>query len=129
MRNWVQHKDIADKPPSARSAELERMHRVQPIDALSRTEEGDDGHSILQKDMPDDEEYDCEPNKRRKLRYSPSAWLLCFHLHRSWPVAQRKSAWTSWFCQYLGVQIPQLLLLDRQQDADRPSQRIDQPRR
>ena len=71
MRNWVQHKDIADKPPSARSAELERMHRVQPIDALSRTEEGDDGHSILQKDMPDDEAYDCEPNKRRKLRYSP----------------------------------------------------------
>ena len=25
--------------------------------------------SILQKDMPDDEEYDCEPNKTRKLRY------------------------------------------------------------
>ena len=70
----------------------------------------------------DDEEYDCEPNKRRKLRYSPSAWLSCFHLHGSWPVAQRKSAWTSWFCQYLGVPIPQLLLLARRQDADRPSQ-------
>ena len=60
MRNWAQHKDIADKPPSARSAELERLHRVQPFDAISRTEEDDDGHSILQKDMPDDKEYDCE---------------------------------------------------------------------
>jgi hypothetical protein len=44
---------------------------VQAFDAISRTEEGDDGHSILQKDMPDDEKYHCEPNKRRKLRYSP----------------------------------------------------------
>ena len=64
-------------------------------------------------DTQDDEEYDCEPNKRRKLRYSPSAWLSCFHLLGSWPVAQRNSAWTSWFCQYLGVPIPQLLLLAR----------------
>jgi hypothetical protein len=34
--------------------------------------------------------------------------------------------WTSWF-QYLGVPIPQLLLLARRQDADRSSQRSDQP--
>ena len=87
----MRHKDIADKPPSARSAKLERLHPAQPFDAISRTEEGDDGHSILQKDMPDDEEYDCEPNKRRKLRYSPSAWLSCFHLNSPWPVSQCKS--------------------------------------
>ena len=37
------------------------------------------------------------------------------------------SAWTSWFCQYLGVPIPQLLLLARQQEADRLSQRSAQP--
>ena len=74
-------------------------------DAISRTDEGDMGHSILQKNMPDDEGYHCEPSKRRKLRYSPSAWGSCFHLTRSWPVAERKSAWTSWF-QYLGVPIP-----------------------
>ena len=99
----------------------------QPFDAITRTDEGDAGHSILQKDMPDDEEYDCEPNKRRKLRYSRSAWLSCFHLNSSWPVAQRKSTWTSWFCQYLEVLIPQLLLLARRQDADRSRQRGDQP--
>ena len=89
--------------------EMHRLHRAQPFDAITRTEEGDEGHSILQKNMPDDEEYDCEPNERRKLRHPPSAWLSCFHLHISWPVAQRKSAWTSWFCQYLGVPSPQLL--------------------
>ena len=85
------------------------------------------GHSILQKDMPDDEDYHCEPKKRRKLRYSPSAWLTCFNLTSSWPVAQCQSAWTLWFCQYLGVQIPQLLQFGRRQDADRPRQRDDQP--
>ena len=127
MRNWEQHLTIQDNPPSSRCAELDRMHRSQAIDAISRTQEGDSGHSILQQDMPDDEEYDCEPNKRRKLRYSPSAWLSCFHLYGSWPVAQRKSAWTSWFCQYLGLQIPQLMLLARRQEADRPSQHGDQP--
>ena len=127
MRNWVQHKDVANKPPSSRCAEMERMHWSQSVNAISRTDVADEGHSILQQDMPDDEEYECEPNKRRKLRYSPSAWLSCFHLHGSWPVAQRKSAWTSWFCQYLGVPIPQLLLLARRQEADRPSQSSDQP--
>ena len=30
------------------------------------------GHSILQQDMPDEEDYYCEPTKRRKRRYSPS---------------------------------------------------------
>ena len=85
------------------------------------------GHSIPQQDTPDEEDSHCEPTKRRKFRYSPSAWLRCFDLTCSWPVAQRKSAWTSWFCQYLGVPIPQLLLLARRQDADRSSQRSDQP--
>ena len=69
----------------------------------------------------------CEPKKRRKLRYSPSAWLSCYHLTRSWPVGQRKSAWTSWFCPCLRMPIPQLQQLARRQDADRSSQRVDQP--
>ena len=41
MRNWMQHQAIADKPPSSRCAELEHLHRSQPVDAISRTEEGD----------------------------------------------------------------------------------------
>ena len=74
MHNWEQHKAIADKPPSSRSAEMLRLHRAQPFDAITRTDEGNTGHSVLQKDITDDEDY-CEPNKRRKLRYSLSAWL------------------------------------------------------
>ena len=70
---------------------------------------------VLQGDMPDDEGYHCVPSKSRKPRYSPSAWLWCFHLNSSWPVAQRKS----WFCQYLGVPIPQLLQPAGRQHADR----------
>jgi len=127
MRNGEQHKAIEDRPPRYRSEKMLRLRRTQVLDAISRTEEGDMGHSILQKDMPDDEDYHCEPNKRRKLRYSPSAWLSCFHLTRSWPVAQRKSAWTSWFCQYLGVPIPQLQQLAGRQNADRPGQHGDVP--
>ena len=64
---------------------------TQVFDAISRSEEGDMAHPILPQDMPDDEDHHCETNKRRKLRYSLSAWLSCFHLIRSWPVAQRKS--------------------------------------
>ena len=127
MRHWVQRKAIEDRPPSARCAQMLALHRAQIIDAISRTEECEMGHSLLQRDMPDDEDYLCEPSKRRKLRYSQFAWLSCFHLARSWPVAQRKSAWTSWFCQYLGVLIPQLLQLAGRQDADRSGQHGDRP--
>ena len=45
-------------------------------DAISRTDEGDMGLFLLPKSMPDDEDYHCEPSKRRKLRYSPSD-LVC----------------------------------------------------
>ena len=49
------------------------LHRAQVVDAISRSKEGDMDHSILQQDMPDDEDHHCEPTKRRKLRYPPSA--------------------------------------------------------
>jgi hypothetical protein len=42
-------------------------------------------------------------------------------------VAHHKSAWTSWFCQYLGVRIPQLLQLAGRQDAARSGQHGDRP--
>ena len=96
-------------------------------DAISRTYEGDMGHSFLQKNMPHDEDYDCEPSKGRKLRHSPSAWLSCFHLTRSWPVAERKSGWTSCFCQYLGVPVPHLQQLAGGQHGSRPRLQGDRP--
>ena len=50
------------------------------------------GHSILQRDTLDEEDFHCEKSKRRKLRHSSSTWLSCFHLILSWPPSQRKSA-------------------------------------
>ena len=68
MFHWVQHKAIEDSPPSARCAQMLALHRAKIIDAISRTEECEMGHSLLQRDMPDDEDYHCEPSKRRKFR-------------------------------------------------------------
>ena len=72
MRHWVQHKAIEDRPTSTRCAQLLALQRARVIDAISRTEEGEMGHSILERDMPDHEDHHCEPSKRMKLRYSPS---------------------------------------------------------
>ena len=101
------NKPSRDNTPSARQHHLEALHRSQALDAISRTKAGEPGHSILQSDVPDWEEIDCEPSKRRKY-YSPAAFLSCFLLLRSWPAEERKAAWSSWFCQYLGVPIPKL---------------------
>ena len=53
-RNWKQHKAIEDRPPRARG---DQLHRAQLFDAITRADQGDMGRSILQKDMPDDEDY------------------------------------------------------------------------
>ena len=54
MRNWAQHKAVEDVPSNPRIAEMDRLarlHRAQAFDAVTRTDEGDMGHSILQKDI------------------------------------------------------------------------------
>ena len=115
MRHWAQHTAIADNAPSARQRHLDALHKTLACDAISRTKAGEPGHSILQTDVPDGEDLDCEPSKRKKYRYSPAAFLSCFMLIRpsdpsssTWPVAERKATWSSWFCQYIGVPIPKL---------------------
>ena len=65
MTKWT-HTTIADNAPSARQRHLVALHKAQACDAISRTKAGEPGHSILQSDVPDGEEIDCEPSKRRK---------------------------------------------------------------
>ena len=54
-----------------------------------------------QTDVPDWEDLDCEPRKKEEVSLLPGRFLSCFLLLRSWPVEERKSAWTTWFCLFL----------------------------
>ena len=47
----------------------------QIIPCISRTVEGQPGHSLLQASMPDDEELQCAPSKLKFLNWTPLAFL------------------------------------------------------
>ena len=47
----------------------------QTIPCISRTVEGQLGHSLLQASMPDDEELECALSKRKFLNWIPLAFL------------------------------------------------------
>ena len=66
MRHWAPHMAIADNAPKARQRHLDALHKAQAWDAISRTKAGESGHSILQSDVSDGEEIECEPSKRWK---------------------------------------------------------------
>ena len=125
MRNWEQHTAIAGKPPSSRCAEMHRLHRTQPFDAITCTEEGDAGHSILQKDMPDDEDYHCCPSREesfaiqrrrgsraitsiahgqcRNASLHGSRWRLCFPLENTFGEdmeCTRQAQWYPWMLKH-----------------------------
>ena len=63
--------------PTPRARHLRHLHCTQAIPALSRTVDGDAGHSILQPDLPDREEEDCAPSKMHQQKWSPAAWTSC----------------------------------------------------
>jgi hypothetical protein len=74
---------------------LDALHKAQACDAISRTKAGEPGHSILQADVPDGEDLDCEPSKRRKYRYSPASFLSCFLLIRPSDPSHPRGWWRS----------------------------------
>jgi len=74
------------------------LHRTHTCIATSRKEEGEPGHSILQHNMPDEEDPDCPEDKQRK--HAGAAHMSCL-THA--PV--KKEEWEAWFCQFLGEQI------------------------
>ena len=47
----------------------------QTIPCISRTVVGQQGHSLLQASMPDDEELECAPSKRKFLNWTPLVFL------------------------------------------------------
>ena len=81
------------------------LHSKVSVNATSRVQEDAPGHSILQHDMPDDEDLNCEDARKKKL--SPAAHPSCLFLGKAPTVISEKD-WQSWFCQFLGVPIPAL---------------------
>ena len=82
------------------------LQRKATVNASSRMPEGDPVHSILQHDMPDDEDPDGEEARKKKLAHCPADRLV-FFLGKS-RTAVTDLDWQSWFCQFIGVPLPAL---------------------
>ena len=87
---------------------------TQIIPCISRTVIGQPGHSLLQDSMPDDEELDCMPSKRKMLSWTPLALLNSLNHHTGFSTSEGFNKektiqdWTAWNCQQLGLPIPHL---------------------
>ena len=77
MRHWGPHASAEEEPPSARCKHLRMLHRTHTCIAISSTEDGEPGHSILQHDMPDQEEHDCPEAKKRRLKHAGATHMSC----------------------------------------------------
>ena len=115
MREWGPHHQArTDGAPHPRGQHVHPRHQTQVITCLSRTVEGQPGHSLLQNAMPDDEEQDCEPSKRKKITWTSNAWLnsighpMGFSLTHGFNKVQVERDWVSYHCQYLGLDVPHL---------------------
>jgi hypothetical protein len=64
--------------------------------------------------MPDEEELDCAPHKRKTITWTPNAFLsslghdMGFSTSEGFNKEKVHQDWTSYNCQYLGVPIPHL---------------------
>ena len=115
MREWAPLRDTrANSAPHDRGKVLHPRHSTQTFDCISRTIEGQPGHSRLQDSMPDEEELDCAPSKRIKLNWTPMAWLNStshptgFSTSEAFNKEKVIQGWTSSHCQTLGLKIPHL---------------------
>ena len=76
MKLWAPHVEArALGPPHLRGQVMHQRQLSQTIPCISRTVEGQPGHSLLQASMPDDEELECALSKRKFLNWTPLAFL------------------------------------------------------
>jgi hypothetical protein len=93
---------------------LHQRHATQIFDCISRTLEGQPGHSRLQASMPDEEELNFAPHNRKTITWTPNAFLNSvghdtgFSTSEGFNKAKVHQDWTSYHCQYLGLPIPHL---------------------
>ena len=76
MKLWAPHVEArALGPPHHRGQVMHPRQLLLTIPCISRTVVGQQGHSLLQASMPDDEEIECAPSKRKFLNWTPLAFL------------------------------------------------------
>jgi hypothetical protein len=113
MRCCAPHSDTRENGAlQPRAMALHLRHATQTFDCISRTLEGQPGHSRLQASMPDDEEIDCA--QRKTITWTPIAFLSSlghdtgFSTSEGFNKEKGHQDWTSYHCQYLGLTIPHL---------------------
>ena len=85
-----------------------------PRIADDRTVVGQQGHSLLQNSMPDEEERDCAPNKHKTITWTPNAFLNFLGHDRGFSITEGfnrekvQQYWVTYNCQHLGLPIPHL---------------------
>jgi hypothetical protein len=115
MRGWAPHSYARENgAPQPQGMALHQRHAMQTFDCISRTLEGQTGHSRLQASMPDEQELDCAPHKRQTITWTPKTFLSSlgqdtgFSTSEGFNKEKVHQDWTSYHCQYLGLTIPHL---------------------
>ena len=110
MRRWAPHSDARENgAPQPRAMAWHQRHATQTFDCVSRTLEAS---PRLQASMPDEEELDCAPHKRKTITWTPNAFLSSlghdtgFSTSVGFNKVKVHQDWTSYHCQYLGSTIP-----------------------
>jgi len=106
MRCWAPHSDARENgAPQPRGTALHQRHATQIFDCISRTLEGQPGHSGPQASMPDDEELDCAPHNRKTITWTPNTFLSSlghetgFSTSEGFNKKKVHQDWTSYHCQ------------------------------
>src|SRR6056300_624009 len=102
MRNWAPHLTAAANSVSTRSTKVNQLHKLQRIRAKVAVPA-----SILGDDMPDNEDDNAE--RAKYFKWAPSAFITCLSsLQHDTVMTFPFDWWTSWFFQFLGIDIPAL---------------------
>jgi len=102
MRNWAPHLTAAANSVSTRSTKVNQLHQLQRIRAKVAAPA-----SILGDDMPDNE--DDNAQRAKHFKWAPPAFITCLSsLQHDTVMTFPFDWWTSWFCQFLGIDIPAL---------------------
>ena len=81
---------------------------------MSRTVVSQPGHSLLQNSIPDEEGLVCVQSKRKKINWTPNAWLYStshqtgFSTSEAFSMPKVQQDWISHTCPFLGLDIPHL---------------------